>query len=149
MAAAHAYSITINDVALAAATAKTILELASPSTRKAKIRRWWVNFDGVTASAVPGRVQLIKKTATITGTALTPRPKDPDMPAALCTAKHTATGEGTDGNIHEEHRIPPTSGYDYTYALGEEPELDISDFIAIKCNFAAVVNVSAGIEFEE
>lgn len=149
MAALHQYRITVDAVALAAATAKTVLELATPSTRQAKIRRWWVNFDGVSASAVPGRVQLLRKTATITGTALTPRPKDPGIPAALCTAKHTATAEGTDGNIDEEHRVPPTSGYDYTYALGEEPILQVSEFIAIKCTFAAAVNVTAGIEFEE
>jgi hypothetical protein len=82
------------------ATAITIIEVAAPSTAVLKLIRAWVTQSSVTTSAA-FRVQLLRKTATITGTASppTPRPTIPGYAASGATVKWVATAEGTDGVV--------------------------------------------------
>src|SRR6266446_3936066 len=81
-------------------TAITILELTSASTGSLELIRAWVSQSSSTASAM-ARIQLLRKSATITGTASppTPVPLQVGQAASGITVKWKATAEGTDGVI--------------------------------------------------
>lgn len=146
------YSIHIDALALVAATAKSVIELPTPSTRRAKIKEWWVDFDGVTASAVPVKVEAQRfDIAATTMTTLAGNPLEGD-PVALCLSRHSATAEGagvpTAGSGWIK-RIPPTSGFHYVAVEGRELLLPVSAFFRIRCTAAAGVNVTAGLIWSE
>lgn len=146
------YSIHIDALALVAATAKTVLELGSTATDRVKIKEWWVDFDGVTASAIPVKVEVQRFSAAVTtATTLAGDPLQGD-PVATAVAKHSTTVEGAGAATAGSgwiKRIPPTSGFHYVAVEGRELLLPISAFFRIRCTAAANVNVAAGIVWEE
>lgn len=93
-------------------TAITILELTAPSTAVLRLVKAWVTQHSVTTSA-GFRIQLLRKTATITGTATppTPRPTLVGYAASGCTVKHVATAEGTDGVVLDADGMNHLNGY--------------------------------------
>lgn len=138
---------------------KTMLQLASPSTRALRIIQWWVEFDGSVA-ATPIKVELVETTGAATVTAAVAadisRFGDPNAPAPLVTlgataTGYTASGEGTPGvsRIFAYHLVPPTGGIFVQYPLGREPELPISKFLRIRVTAAAAVNCITGVVWEE
>jgi hypothetical protein len=146
------YSVNIDALALAAATAKTVIELATPATRRVIIKEWWVDFDGVTASAVPVLVEVSRFSAAVTtATTATPDPWQ-GAPASLCTVKHSTTAEGAGTRTAMSgwiKRIPPTSGFHYIAVEGRELLIPISAWFRIRVTAAAIVNVTAGLIWEE
>ena len=128
---------------------KSLLEIAAPTNKAIKLIRWWIEFDGVTASAVPVLVQITAHTTTMTGTALTlVKNKDTDITTIRSTAKHTSTSEnaGTVTQL-ERHRIHPTSGFSYEYPQDREHE--VSTFLRMRVTADATVNATCGIVVEE
>jgi hypothetical protein len=146
------YTFAVDGVALAAATAKTILELGTPSTDRATIVEWWIEFDGVSASAVPVKCEVGRFSAAVTtATTGTPSKLDPAEGAAAVVVKHTTTTEGA-GTVEAGtpiHRISPTSGLYVQYPLGREMVLAVSTFWRIRLTAAAVVNASVGVTWSE
>lgn len=96
------------------ATAITALELTAASTCALKLIRAWMTQHSVTTSA-GFRIQLLRKTATITGTASppTPRPLQLGGAASDCTVKWVATAEGTDGVILDGGGYNHLNGYQW------------------------------------
>jgi hypothetical protein len=143
------YVASQDGVALAAATVKTCLQIATPATVRAKIRGFSISFDGVTAANVPGLVEILRQTTAGTMTALTPAPVDSSAPASLATASHTATAEPTAGTVIWRRRITPNGGLFEMYWPDDKDQLvvPISGFLGIRCTFAQVVNVSPSLEF--
>ena len=86
---------TATAVALVANTVQTLLQIVTPSTRRARLLRAGISFDGVAASDVPVTVDLILQTSGGTASAMTPVALDPADPAALVTALKTFTAEPT------------------------------------------------------
>lgn len=152
MAATGLYVVSVDAIALAAATAKSVFELGAPATDRAQIKEWWVDFDGVTASAVPAKIEACRFTAAVTtATTLTPIKMDVADGAAACVAKHSTSTEGAGtaeagGMIH---RISPTNGYHYVAPLGNELVVAVSTFWRIRITAAAIVNVTFGVIWEE
>lgn len=146
---AEQYVTTVDAVALAAATAKSVLELITGASTRAIITSWWVEFDGVTASNVPVKVEVCRASAGITGTTITAVKYKDYAPAAITTVKHTATVEGTVTDVLEIHRVSPTSGILVQYPLGREIEVPISSFLRLRLTAAAVVNATVGFAWEE
>ncbi len=144
------FSVAVDGIALAAATAKTVLEIATPSTRSATLIQFSVEFDGTSAAVTPVKVELMRGSATITGTTITPvKFNDPLGPNALATAKYNATGEGTATDLIETHRVSPTAGYEKLYPLGREPQIGVSSFLRLRLTAAAAVNAAVTIVWEE
>jgi hypothetical protein len=143
------YVATVDAIALSAATAKTIIELATPATIRATLVQWWVEFDGTVASNTPVKVEVARITASGTGTAYTAKKYSDFAPAALVTVEHTSTAEPTYGDVLEIHRIPPTSGIFIQYPLGREIQIPVSGFLGIRCTAAQTVNVTVGTVWEE
>ena len=145
------YSLSIDGIALAAGTAKSIAELGTSATDRAKIIEWSVTFDGVTASAVPVKVEVGRfSSAVTTATTLAGAKLDPADGTASSTARHSTTAEGA-GTASDPQifRVPPTGGLFVQYPLGRELVLAVSTFFRIRCTAAAAVNVSFHLVWEE
>jgi hypothetical protein len=145
------YSLSIDAIALVAATAKTIAELATSATDRARIVEWSVTFDGVTPTAVPVKVEVGRFSAAVTtATTLAGAKLDPADGTAATTAKHSTTTEGA-GTASDPllFRVPPTGGLVIQSPLGREVVLAVSTFWRIRCTAAAGVNVSFHLIWEE
>jgi hypothetical protein len=128
---------------------KTMIELATGSTARATLVSWWIEFDGISAAAVPVKVELLRATAAITGTGVTETKYNDYAPTPLASALHTSTGEGTPGDVLEIHRVSPTSGLIIQYPLGREPQIPVSSFMRIRVTAAVTVNATVGMVWEE
>jgi hypothetical protein len=145
------YSISIDAIALAAAAAKSVLELGTTATVRAKIIQWWVDFDGVMAGAVPVKVEVGRFSAAVTtATTLAGSKLDPGEGTAATVAKHSTTteGAGTASDV-ENHRVHPQSGKLVQYPLGREWYIGLSGFWRMRLTAAAVVNATVGVIWEE
>lgn len=145
------YSMSVDGIALGAAAAKTIAELGTGAQQRAKIKSWSITFDGVTASAVPVKVEIGRFSAAVTtATTYTINKVDPGDGNATTVAKHstTAEGAGTASDV-EIYRIPPTGGMLYQEPLGNEWIVPVSGFWRIRCTAPAAVNVTFTVKWEE
>lgn len=142
------YVMSVDAVALAAGTAKSVLELSSASTTRILIKEWWVEFDGVTSTAVPVKVEAGRFSAAVTtASAFTAGKFDAADGTPDTTAKHTTSTEGA-GTIDAGaviHRVPPTSGYHYIAPLGQELTIAVSSFWRLRLTAAAIVNATCGV----
>lgn len=101
---------TANTAAQAISTAITILEITAPSSAALEIIEAYASSDANTD--VMARIQLLRKTATITGTATPPtaRPYGADGASGV-TVKWKATAEGTDGDVLRPDTFHMKSGW--------------------------------------
>lgn len=145
---------TEGEEALAAATAETVIALIGASAVKAKIVEFGIAFDGISATAEPVRIRMIRTTAddgTATG-ATEVQWSDPDNPTPNCAVKHSYTAEPTKASQPmAEWQCHPQAGLVIQWPLGREPGLDNSSSagIAFEVTAPAVVNVSAYVVWEE
>lgn len=146
---ADSYVASVDAVALAAATAKTVLQIATPATARALIEDVQFSLDGVTASAVPGLVELLRQTTAGTMSALTPQPVDSAAPASLATASSNATIEPTAGVVLRRWRITPNGGlFELPTPWGvSQLRVPVSGFLGLRATFAAAVNINASIQY--
>ena len=146
-------------VALVAATTKTVLQVATPSTTDIRVIGWGVTFDGVVGTAIPVICELIDGDAAATVTTLTPDGWGNSTAAAsLCIGGATATGYNASGEgsamsvvraLDAEH-VHPQSGYGvYFPEVRVQPRVAASRFLKIRCKAAASVNVLPWILWAE
>jgi len=148
---------TAGQVAVTTGTAiKTLLQIATPSTRQIKVVKWSISFNG-SAAATPILVELIETDVAATVTSLTPTKwNDPNMTASLCVGGTAATGytasaEGTitATRVLDVQFVAPTSQYVLPYELGREPMVGISKFLRVRVTAGAAVNAYTYIIWEE
>lgn len=142
---------------------KTMLQLATPSTRQCQLIAW-----GYSLSAVPGStggvIELVQTDVAATVTAHVAagvQPLDPNAPASLMTLGTSATGytatvEGstTATRMLDFDQVPPSAGavpttFDYQWVLDERPIIAVSKFLRIRATFAAAVNMSCWLCWDE
>lgn len=145
---------TEGEEALAAATAETVIALIGATQVKGKLVEFGIAFDGISATAEPVRIRMVRTTADDgTSTAATEiQWSDPDNPTPNCAAKHSYTAEPTKAtNAMAEWQCHPQAGLVIQWPLGREPGLDntTSNGIAFEVTAPAVVNASAYIVWEE
>ena len=127
----HQYSVQQAAIATNT-TPKTVLLLSTPATRKAKLLEFGVGFDSVTSTDGPALVELIKATDDGTMTAATEHLVSSEDPAALVAAFHTATVEPAGITVLRHWDVPVGAGIVKEFAFGLEPEMAVSDFLAIR-----------------
>ncbi len=139
------------DTSLTAATAKTVVQITTPSSRRCKVKEVSVSFNSTTTSDAPVLVQLVTKTTAGTGTARTPIAEDQVDPAALVSATVNHSAEGTTGVVLREWRITPVGGaLIWQQPLGDEITLAVSTRLALVLTSAASqTGVRAGIKWQE
>lgn len=148
---AQLYWVTADAMALTAATAKSVIEIATSSTTRIKIIEWWVEFDGVTASNTPAKLEVGRFSAAVTtASSYTSSKYDVADGASTATAKTNTSSEGA-GTVSDVflHRCPPTSGLYVQYPLGRELVVANSSFFRIRVTAAQTVNCTAGVSWEE
>lgn len=145
---------------------KTMLQVATPSTRMIQLISWGYTLDAVPGST-GGQIELIQTDVAATGltahVAAGVMPLQPGIPASLMTLGTGATGfattaptEGstTTSRVFDVGLIPPTAGstdlqYDYEWMPDARPVVDISKFLRVRCTFAAAVNMSTYLVWDE
>lgn len=137
------------EVALAAATAKTIIQLVAPANHRVKVLGWGVSFDGTSATAEPVQVRLLRQTTAGTMSALTPVLTRTAAETIQSTAQHTATAEPTAGDVLDAIEVHPQGAYEKQCIPGQEFVIGTSGRIGIECTAPAIVNVRAKLFFEE
>lgn len=142
---------------------KTMLQLATPSTRMIRVLSWGYNLDAIPGST-GGQVELLQTDVAATVTAHVAsgvQPMDPNAPASLLTlggsaTGYTASGEGsiTATRTFDTNLIPPTAGaqemdYDYQFLPEEQPVVAISKFLRVRATMASAVNMLCYVRFTE
>lgn len=145
-------------VTCTAGTEKSVLELATPSTRRARPKRIVFSSSSVTASDPPLVVTLSQyDTAASGGTGVTPVPLDPAAPASLCTGgtyNRSALPTGTRVQL-AMFQCPAggTVAYDLPVMTnGEAPTFAVSKILCLSAladSGGANQNVHAEVIYEE
>jgi hypothetical protein len=139
------------NVALTGGATRTVLGVKAHANSGLLLVDWDITFDGVTASNVPGLVELCYCTwaTNSPGTASTSVTVTQRLGRALTagfTAGETWTTEPTVLTVIRRRRFTPNGGVlVYDYPLGKEPDCALGEGFAIRCNFAAAVNVVASM----
>lgn len=137
------------EVALVAATAKTVIQLVAPANHRVKILGWGVFFDGVNTAAEPVQVAVVRQSTAGTMTSLSPVQVQPVSETIQTLAWHTATAEPTAGDTIDAVECHPQQGYEVKFPMGQEVIVAGSGRLGITCTAPAAVNVRAKFIFEE
>jgi hypothetical protein len=141
---------TTAEIALTAATAKTVIQIVAPANHRLKILAWGVYFDGTSVTAEPVLARLLRQTTAGTMSALTPTKQDDSIAdSLLTTAQHTATAEPTASDVLKRIEVHPQSGYEEQCPFSREYIVGGGDRVGVECTAPANVNVVAWIQFEE
>lgn len=146
---------------------KTMLQVATPSTRQCQIISWGFSLDAPPATTSTGIIELIQTDvgATVTAhVAAGVQPLDPNAPPSLMTLGTGATGYSASvegaitavrtfdtaqiaGLTAGETGLPPN--YAYQFQGDEAPIIAVSRFIRVRVTFAAAVNMLCWVLFDE
>lgn len=151
MAAGYTVETTA-DVALSAATAKTILSVICAANAPVRICELAVSFDGVTGTAEPVTVELCSSTQATAGTSTSQTPVQCRGPTRTVQAggARNYTAEPTVLTVLKRWLVHPQTGLVIQFPLGREPEqVTTADALCIRCTAPATVNAQAYLEFEE
>lgn len=138
---------------------KTLLQVATPSSRVLRVVEWGISFNGSTA-AEPIKCELLQTDVAATVTAhvsagVQPY-DDPNAPASLVTLSTTGTGynASSEGTItatrHADLQfVPPTTLYVKQWPLGREWQMPASKFLRVRVHAAASVSAYCYVVWQE
>jgi len=145
---------TESAVALAAATAKSVLGIAAPAQFGVDLKKLRVAFDGVTASAVPVLIELCYATFATNGPGTNSTSATVDQVygrtiTAGFTAAKNWSAEPTVLTVIDEWLLTPVGGLViYDFPLGDTPDTAVSNGFVLRCTAPAIVNVRGTLWFE-
>lgn len=136
-------------VALAAATAKTVVSVIAPASFGADLIGYRVSFDGITASAVPVVIEVVSYTTDGTGTAGTVNQVYGRSIVAGFTSKYNYSVEPTTPTTLDRYTFTPNGGsFIYDIPKDRTPDCAVSNLIGLRLTAPAIVNVNATLFFE-
>lgn len=152
MSAGYTVNAT-TDIALTAATAKTILSVIAAADTPILLVEFSVSFDGVLSTAEPVLVELCKSTQATAGTSTSQTPVQirGKTKTTLAAGARNFTAEPTVLTVIKEWLIHPQTSLPIQFPLGREPESDVSastEAICLRCTAPANVNARGYLEFE-
>lgn len=136
-------------VALSAATAKTVVGVKAHANSGLQLVRYKVEFDGVTASAVPVLVELgyctwATNSPGTASTSTTPRQRGGRVLTAGFTSGKTWTTEPTVITVVDDFILTPNGGVVfYDFPLGTELDSALAEGFVMRLTAPATVNVRA------
>lgn len=148
MSSLKAIALT-QEVALTAAVARTVLQIAAPANQRVRVERIGVFFDGTSATAEPVQVEVVRQTTAGTMSALAPKATQPASESIQTQAQHSATIEPTAADVVDAVEVHPQTGYEVVYPFGQEIIVPGGGRLGIVCTATAAVNVRAKLGFEE
>jgi hypothetical protein len=129
----------------------------TPAQFGGELKKFRVGFDGVTASAVPALVEIVRSTNASNSTPGTANTNENSNIVQTYgraittgfTAFSASTSEPTVLTVLESFLLSPAGGLVlYDYALGSEFECDVSAGLGIRVTAPAVVNVRCSMMVE-
>jgi len=143
------YVLSTDTIALSAATAKTVAQVATPATGRIKLSYISIAMDGA-ASATPARVDLLRQTTSGTATSTTANPIDQDAPASLTSCVKNCTVEPTASTIlYSWYVANGGQSFMINFAPGEEPVVQESARIGVRITSPSACNSITNIGFIE
>jgi hypothetical protein len=148
------YTVESNgDIALSAATAKTILNFINASNGLIRVVELSVSFDGTSATAEPVTVELCSSTQAGAGTSTSHTIAQTGGPTRTVqgTAARNYTAEPTTLTALKRWLVRADGGcLIIQFPLGREPEqVTTADALALRCTAPATVNAQGYMEVEE
>lgn len=144
--------ITGGEVALSAATAKTVMAITSPSQHGLVLTAAWIGFDGITAADEPVLVELVSFTqGTGTSTAVTLQQIRGRAVAAATNfeGRKNFSAEPTGLAVLTEWSITPFAGAAIIpLPLGREYTTGVSSALGLRMTAPQAVNVRVTLEAE-
>lgn len=146
------YSIpTGGAVALAAATAKSVIGVKAHANSGLLLKQASIAFDGVTASNTPVVVELCYATFATNSpgtnsTSVTPAQQSGRVLTAGFTAGKGWTTEPTVLTVLEEHLVHPTAGMIYQIPLSDEYDCALGEGFVMRVTAPQVVNCRATLK---
>lgn len=140
---------TSAEVALVAATAKTVLQLVAPANTVLAVGGFELSFDGVSNTAEPVIIQLLRQTTAGTMTSRTPLKTKDRSTALAATGQENATANPTAGDILKTFHVHPQAGVIYPFNIDGEIEIAGGARLGLNLTAPANVNCLATINFEE
>lgn len=143
-------SLSKPTIALAANTAKTVLQSKANSTPH-KLLRLTLGFDGASPTDGGVLVELVRQTSAGTMSALTARLRDNGITyTPLLTAQHTATVEPTDsGEVIWSTYVQPQEGGSWPLSEIDDDLVKEATWLGVRCTAKAIVNVTPTLDVEE
>ena len=155
---------TAGQVAVTTGTAiKTLLQIATPSTKGLQLVEWGISFDGSAAAA--GIECELLDTGAVPATSLTAHVaagiqpfNDSGAPASLVTLGTGATGYNTSGGaegtitavkMFDAQSVQPSTQYIKQWPLDEGPDVAVSHFLRVRVTAAAAVNAICYVVWKE
>jgi hypothetical protein len=136
-------------VALAPATAKTVLSVIAPAQFGVDLVGFRLGFDGVTAANTPVVVEIVTWTTDGTGTSGTVVQAYGRSITAGFTTKYNYTVEPTTPTAVDRYSLTPNGGaIVYDYPRDRTPDCAVSNLIGIRLTAAQAVNCNATMVFE-
>lgn len=145
------FSITTEgEVALAGATAKTVLQVAAPANQRVAVRSFGVSFDGISGSAEPVLVELLRQTTAGTMSACTEVVEDDSLPETVqAVGQRAASVEPTAGSVIRSYEVHPQSGIERVFGPDEEIIVKGGGRLGLRLTAPAAVNAAAFFSLEE
>lgn len=140
---------SVGSTSLAAATAKTVVQVLAPTNHRVKITGWGVFFDGISGTAAPVQVRILRQTSAGTMTTGTPVKTAPRAESLLTTGFTNATVEPTFSDVLDIVMVHPQQGYEIKFAQGQEIIVGGAERVGIEITAPAIVNARAKLLFEE
>ena len=144
--------LTTAEIALVATTAKTVAQLITATNVPILITGWGIFFDGISSTAEPIQVRLVKQTTAIGGTPTTNNPVKINGQGTLQATGTIYGGSPTEPTITDTldlAEIHPQSGYEVKYPSDQYIELDGGSRCGIEATAPANVNARIKIFFKE
>ena len=131
--------------------AKTILQLVAAANHRVLVRGLRVSFKGVSATATPILVRVLRQITAGTMSALTPvKANSSDSETLQTTAQHTATAEPTAGDVLLVAEVHPQGGsLVWVAPFGGELVVPGGGRLGVEVTAGASVSCVAMIEAEE
>lgn len=138
-----------DEIALAAATAKTLVQIVAPTNQRMIVKSFGIAFDGTSSTAEPVKWRVLRQTTAGTMSSLTPVKLSAGSETVQSTAQHTATAEPTAGDVLDSGECHPQGFYEKVVPTDQKWEVPGGTRLGIECVAPAVVNARAKIHFEE
>lgn len=140
-------------VSIVATVVKTPLQIQAPTNQSVKVLGWGVYFDGISATAKPIDVRVLRQTSAGTASTGTSKTLNGRAESILSTSRHTFTAEPTNASEELDRvAVHPQGWYEVRFPAGQEIIIPGAGYLGIECSSASAaptVNVRAKFIFEE
>jgi hypothetical protein len=141
-----------NAVTAAIATgtsAKTLVQIVAASNHRVHVEEIGISFNGVSNTAEPIKVDILRQTTAGTMSALTLVKGEDSTETLEVTAQHTATAEPTAGDVLETFYVHPQGGRDWQAPFAKPFSITGGTRLGVRVTAAASVSALVTVKGSE